>query len=191
MPKHRLLRTLFFVTLRLSASTFGGGWVIVPLMRKYFVEEKQWLSEDEMLNCIALSQAAPGPIAVNAALIVGANLAGFWGAMVCLVGTVLPPLITISVLSLLYASLKSNHAIALMLEGMQAAVAAILVNVTADLSRTAYRQLHWAGPAITLAAFAAQITLRIHVFYLLLAGVALSFLLRRFTPADSPGEERS
>ena len=86
---------LFLSTFYLSAFTFGGGYVIVPLMRKKFVNEYGWIDENEMIDLIAIAQSAPGVIAINASLIIGYKLAGILGAIVALVGTVLPPLIII------------------------------------------------------------------------------------------------
>ena len=65
------LRKLFFETLYLSAFTFGGGYVIVSLLKKKFVDDLHWISEEEMLDLVAIAQSAPGPIAVNGAIVVG------------------------------------------------------------------------------------------------------------------------
>ena len=71
-------RTLFFSTFKLSACTFGGGLVIIPLMRKNFVEELVWIEEDEMLDLTAIAQSSPGAIAVNASILVGYHVAGIF-----------------------------------------------------------------------------------------------------------------
>lgn len=81
MKKKSALWTLFFSTLYLSAFTFGGGYVIVSLMKKKFVDEYHWIEEDEMLDLIAIAQSAPGTIAVNGAIVVGYKLAGLPGAL--------------------------------------------------------------------------------------------------------------
>lgn len=75
----RLFWTLFKSTFVLSAFTFGGGYVIVPLMQKKFVEELKWIEADEMLDLVALGQSAPGAIAVNTSILIGYRMAGFWG----------------------------------------------------------------------------------------------------------------
>ncbi len=89
----KLLRTLFTSTFTLSAFTFGGGYVIVPLMRKRFVEQLGWIDEQEMLDLIAIAQSAPGIIAVNTSILVGYKVAGVGGAVFTLLGTMLPPLL--------------------------------------------------------------------------------------------------
>ena len=91
---------LFISTFSLSMFTFGGGYVIVPLMRKKFVKELGWIEEQEMLDLTAIAQSSPGAMAVNASILVGYRVAGVTGAFVAIVGTVLPPLISFSVISL-------------------------------------------------------------------------------------------
>lgn len=81
MKKKSVLWTLFFSTLYLSVFTFGGGYVIVSLMKKKFVDEYHWIEEDEMLDLIAIAQSAPGAIAVNGAIVVGYKLAGLPGVL--------------------------------------------------------------------------------------------------------------
>ena len=74
-------KKLFFSTFKLCASTFGGGFVIIPLMRKKFVEKLGWIEEDEMMDLTAIAQSSPGAIAVNVSILVGYHVAGFLGAM--------------------------------------------------------------------------------------------------------------
>lgn len=120
---------LFLSTFYLSAFTFGGGYVIVPLMRKKFVNEYGWIDENEMIDLIAIAQSAPGVIAINSSLIIGYKLAGVLGAIVALVGTVLPPLIIISIISLFYIAFRDNRIVNGAMKGMQAGVAAVIADV--------------------------------------------------------------
>lgn len=79
----KILRTLFLSTLYLSTFTFGGGYVIVSLMKKDFVDARHWIDEEEMLDLVAIAQSAPGAIAVNGAIVVGYKLAGILGCIRC------------------------------------------------------------------------------------------------------------
>ena len=85
--KRKVLLKIFVSTLYLSAFTFGGGYVIVTLMKKKFVDEYHWIEEDEMLDLIAIAQSAPGAIAVNGAIVVGYKLAGMIGALTAIIAT--------------------------------------------------------------------------------------------------------
>ena len=69
--KRNVLGKLFFATLTLSAFTFGGGYVIVTLMKDKFVDEYHWIGEEEILDLVAIAQSSPGAIAVNGAIVVG------------------------------------------------------------------------------------------------------------------------
>ena len=117
--KIKLLRKLFFSTLYLSARTFGGGYVIVTLMKKQFVDELHWIDEEEMLDLVAIAQSSPGAIAVNGAIVVGYKLAGIAGVLTAVLGTVIPPFLIIAAVSVCYQAFRSNQLVAWMLEGMQ------------------------------------------------------------------------
>ncbi len=127
--KKQVLRRLFFSTLYLSAFTFGGGYVIVTLLKKKFVDECHWIEEDEMLDLVAIAQSAPGAIAVNGAIVVGYKLAGMLGAAVAIVATILPPFVIISVISVFYEAFRDNFLVSQMLTGMQAGVGAVIASV--------------------------------------------------------------
>ena len=116
----RKLWQLFWSTLYLSAFTFGGGYVIVTLMKRKFVDDYHWIDEPEMLDLIAIAQSAPGAIAVNGAIVVGYKLMGMLGAAVAIVATILPPFVIISVISYFYQAFAANFYVATVLEGMQA-----------------------------------------------------------------------
>ena len=116
--KHRLL-VLFLKTLYISAFTFGGGFVIVTFMKKCFVDELHWIDEQEMLDFTALAQSCPGAIAVNGAILVGWKVYGFAGMVVAVIGTILPPMAILAVLSVCYAAFASNVWVAAALEGMR------------------------------------------------------------------------
>ena len=105
---------LFLSTLYISSFTFGGGFVIVTFMKKKFVDELHWIDEQEMLDMTALAQSSPGAIAVNAAILVGWQVEGLVGMLVAVLGTIIPPMVILSVVSVFYNAFASNHYIALM-----------------------------------------------------------------------------
>ena len=129
----RKLLKLFLSTLYLSAFTFGGGYVIVSLMKNKFVDDYHWIEENEMLDLIAIAQVSPGAIAVNGAIVLGYKIYGILGVIVCVIATIIPPLIIISIISLFYNLFKDNIFVSLMLEGMQAGVVAVICNVVYEM----------------------------------------------------------
>lgn len=131
----RMLWQLFKATFLLSAFTFGGGFVIVSLMKKKFAEDLQWLEEEEMLDITAIAQSSPGPIPINASVILGYRMYGVIGSLVAILGTALPPMIIISVISVFYTQFRSNRIIAIALQVMRAGVAAVIFDVVINLAK--------------------------------------------------------
>ena len=166
--KKTVLWKLFLSTFYLSAFTFGGGYVIVPLMRKKFVEQLHWIEEQEMLDLTALSQSAPGPIAVNASLLVGYHVAGIPGALITVLGTVLPPLIIISVISVFYAAFRDNPIVSLVMLGMQAGVAAVICDVVVTMAKGVLSQKRIIPAVMMALAFLAAVFLDINLVIILL-----------------------
>lgn len=131
----KLLRELFFTVFSLSACTFGGGFVIVSLMKKKVVEERRWLEEEEMLDITAIAQSSPGPIPINASVILGYRLHGVLGSFVAVLGTILPPMILLSVIAVFYDQFKHNAVITTALAVMRAGVAAVICDVVINLAK--------------------------------------------------------
>lgn len=131
----QMLWQLFKATFLLSAFTFGGGFVIVSLMKKKFVEDLKWLEEEEMLDITAIAQSSPGPIPINASVILGYRMYGVVGSLVAILGTALPPMIIISVISVFYTQFRSNRIIAIALQVMRAGVAAVIFDVVINLAK--------------------------------------------------------
>ena len=131
---------LFTSTFQLSACTFGGGFVIIPLMRKKFVEDLGWIEEQEMMDLTAVAQSSPGAIAVNASILVGYHVAGISGALLTVLGTVLPPLIIISVISFFYQQFRDNVFVNMAMTGMLAGVAAVICDVVINMAKSILEQ---------------------------------------------------
>lgn len=130
----KVLWQLFKSTFVLSAFTFGGGFVIVSLMKKKFVEELGWLDEGEMLDITAIAQSSPGPIPINASVILGYRMQGILGSIVAVVGTSIPPIAIISVISSFYVKFRESQIIGTALMVMRAGVAAVICDVVINLA---------------------------------------------------------
>ena len=163
MHKKNKYWQLFLSTFKLSACTFGGGFVIIPLMRERFVKELHWIEEEEMLDLTAIAQSSPGSIAINASILVGYHVAGIPGALITVVGAALPPLIIISVISVLYQAFRSNRYVSMAMAGMLAGVAAVIFDVVINMARPILKKKRLLPIAVMLAAFVATpIFLREH-----------------------------
>ena len=148
-------KKLFFSTFKLSACTFGGGFVIIPLMRKKFVEELGWIQEDEMMDLAAIAQSSPGAIAVNASILVGYHVAGIPGAMLTVLGTVLPPLIIISIISMFYQAFRDNAFVNMAMAGMLCGVAAGICDVVISMAKNILQEKRLLPVIVMLGSFIA------------------------------------
>lgn len=172
----RTLATLFLSMLYISAFTFGGGYVIVTLMKKRFVDELHYIDEQEMLDMTALAQSSPGPIAVNAAILVGMKTAGAAGMCAAVLGTIIPPMTILSVISVFYALFKDNPSVSLVLKGMQSGVAAVILDVVLTMAQkivktgSAVRMMTMAG------AFIAVYCLNINVIVIIAAAAGIGIV---------------
>ena len=181
--KIKLLKKIFFATLYLSTFTFGGGYVIVTLMKKQFVDELHWIDEEEMLDLVAIAQSSPGAIAVNGAIVVGYKLAGIVGVLTAVLGTVIPPFLIIAAVSVCYQAFRSNQLVAWMLEGMQAGVGAVIASVTFEMACGIVKERNMMSLVIMAAAFAASVIWQINTVYIILScgllGILITFSKRR------------
>lgn len=176
MNKKHVLWKLFISTLYLSAFTFGGGYVIVTLMKEKFVDQLHWIEEDEMLDLIAIAQSAPGAIAVNGSIVVGYKLAGLLGALTAILATIIPPFVIISVISYFYELFRDNFVVSTLLSGMQAGVAAVIGSVVWDMGGGVLKQKSALSVAIMVAAFVAVCIYRVNVIVVILVCIALGIL---------------
>ena len=178
-----VLRKLFVSALYLSAFTFGGGYVIVTLMKKKFADEYHWIGEEEMLDLVAIAQSAPGAVAVNGAVAVGYKLAGIAGAITAIAATVIPPFVIISLISICYDAFRSSQAVSWMLEGMQAGVGAVIAAVVYEMARGIVHGRNWISIGIMAASFLAACVFGIPVTVIVLVciavGIARTFLEKR------------
>lgn len=168
----------------LSACTFGGGFVIVSLMKKKYVEELKWLEEDEMLDVTAITQSAPGPLPVNASVIIGYRIAGVAGSLTAILGTILPPMVIISVISLFYEQFRTNPYIATALQVMRAGVAAVIFDVVINLAGNVVRTGRLLYMTMMIVAFVATylfgVSAMLIIFVCLGIGLAdLYFVLKK------------
>ena len=164
----RFYLKLFWTTLTLSTFTFGGGFVIITMMRKKFVEELHWLTEEEMLDMTAIAQSAPGALAVNASIVVGYRIKRFAGALISAIATIIPPLIIISIIAVFYNQFRDNAYIAIALQVMRAGIAAVIFDVVFSLAGNVAKtkSVLWIG--LMAAAFIASYIFKVSAIIIIL-----------------------
>ena len=164
---------LLAVNLFISTFTFGGGYVVVPMIRRYFVEQKKYFTEEDLAGMAAVAQSTPGAIAINLSALSGYRVAGTPGAVLSCTAAVIPPLVILGLVSAFYTAFMSNVVVSAILKGMQAGVAALIVDLVIDMCAMILKERSLFLSALIPAAFLANFVLRINVALILLTCCAL------------------
>lgn len=170
---------LFQSTFLISAFTVGGGFVIIPLLRAKYVDEYGWLDDKETLNLVSIAQSMPGVVAINAAIILGYRMAGLRGALTALAATILPPLVTLSVISCAYDWFATNPYVRYALKGMQCGATALIVNVAIDLLQKQWRKKLLWPLAIIVGTFVANFFFSVNIMLLVVIDGLLGLVFLR------------
>ena len=173
---YRLSR-IFLSTLYLSAFTFGGGYVIVTLLKNKFVDQLHWIDEEEMLDLVAIAQSSPGAIAVNGAIVVGYKLCGIPGILFAVLGAVLPPFCILTLISFFYDFFRENFVAQSLLSGMKSGVSAVILSVVYDMGSELVRERDPVKLLLLVGSFIANYFFRVNVSCIILIA-ALSGLIR-------------
>ena len=179
-PKRRPysdLPKLFLGSFSISAMTFGGGYVIVPLLSDRFARKLNWIDEESMLDIVAIAQATPGVMAVNCSMLIGWRTLGFPGALVALLATVLPPLIILSILTLVYDAVKSSALIQAIFRGLMVGVSISSGTAIWAMQTLTLKRRRILPPVIMAIAFALHFFFHINVIYLILSALILGAFL--------------
>lgn len=173
-------RALFFSTFLISAFTVGGGFVIIPLLKAKYVDEYGWLEDKETLDLAALAQSLPGVMAVNASILLGYRMAGIPGALTALSATILPPLITLSIIAQAYEAYAASPVVRLVLKGMQCGATALIVSVAVDLVLKQCRQGLSLSLLILVGTFIANFCFGVNLMLLIVIDAIVGFLFLRW-----------
>ncbi len=127
------LLELFVVFFKLGLFTFGGGYAMIPQIKEIVIEKKHWLTEDELLEVIAISESTPGPMAINLATYIGFKRSKFLGALFSTIGVIIPSFVIILIISLFFDKFISNKYVSYAFVGIKCAVAILIVSAAFDM----------------------------------------------------------
>ncbi len=125
--KLKILWKIFLSFFKIGAFTFGGGYAMIPLIQRETVENRKWITDDDILEIVAVAESTPGPISINAATFVGYRAAGFWGSLCGTIGIVLPSFFTIFAISHILRAFQSAPAVQYAFQGIRCGVLALMI----------------------------------------------------------------
>ena len=128
---------IFWSFFKIGTFTIGGGYAMIPLMQREFVEKRHWMSEEEFLDEVALSQTMPGVFAVNMATVTGYRLMKWRGALVAIAGNIMMPVVFILLLALFFRAFRENVVVERLFMGLRPAVVALIAAPVFTLARNA------------------------------------------------------
>lgn len=174
MPKYSDIFLSFF---RVGAFTIGGGYAMIPLMQHELVERHGWMSEEEFLDEVALSQTMPGVFAVNMATVTGMRLRGTKGAVAAISGNIIMPILFILLLAIFFRAFRDNVVVERVFMGLRPAVVALIAAPVFTLARSA--KVSWRNIWIPVASALLIWLLGVNPVLVVLAAALLGYLYSR------------
>lgn len=151
---------------------------MIPLMKDRYTEKgRGWITTDELAEIVALAQSAPGAMVVNATSLLGYKLLGFWGAVVAVLGTALPPVIMLSIISIFYETIRDNRYVSAMFKGMRAGVAAVIADTVVTMAAPYFKKNKVVYVLVMVAAFVAAWFFSVNVAFVIIASGILGLLI--------------
>lgn len=169
---------MFITFFKIGAFTFGGGYAMIPLIEAEVVEKNNWLTKEEFMDMIVISQTFPGALAVNTCLFIGYKIGGFVGAIVGVLGVILPSFFIIIAIAALFMRFRDNQYVDLAFKGIRAAVPMLVFTAVISLSKSVKKE--WTNLFITLAALIAILFFNVHpVIVIICSGLYGIIFLRK------------
>lgn len=171
---------IFSTLFRINAVTFGGGYTIIPIIRQEFVEKRGLLSDDDMLDIIAVAESGPGAMAVSTSYLLGMKLDGYFGGLMGILGSTLPPLIIITIVFFIYSALADNPFVRAALRAMSGVIVAMLIFSVKGLFVPAVKKHKAISLALMAFAFIASYFRLLDVAYIILIMILIGIVLFGF-----------
>ena len=185
--KENMYVQLFLSFFKLGLFTIGGGMAMVPLIQGIVVDEKHWMTEEEAVDCIAVSQGLPGVIAINMATYIGHQKKGIPGAVTATLGVILPSFIIIILIIKILSGIGDNRVVNGALTGIKAAATGLIMFSAYKLGKQVLKG--WFQVALALCAFAAIVLLDVNAIWPIVGGIILGLIYTKFRPENKDGGE--
>jgi chromate transporter len=169
---------LFWTFLKIGSFTFGGGFAMIPLIEREIVDKKKWISQNEMVDILTISQSFPGAVAINSAIFIGRRIGGYLGALSALLGVTLPSFLIIIVVAKIFTYISNISVVKAALKGISSAVIALLIVAALRVGKASIKDK--ISPLITIIALVLLLVTGIHPIYVVMLGIVLGLILYLF-----------
>ena len=179
----KVLRQVFSSFFKIGAFTFGGGYAMIPLIQNEAVEKRHWVTDDDILEVVAIAESTPGPIAINSATFVGYKAAGILGSVCATLGVVLPSFVVILILSFVLRQFQQVQAVQYAFQGIRAGVLALLVKALWTMYKKSPKG--WAAYVVMAGAFVVSTFFDVNILFVIIGcaifGLVTSRIMERRT----------
>lgn len=159
---------MFWIFLKISSFTFGGGYTIVPVIKNEFSKKRNLISEDEMVDIVSIATSGPGPMAINGSILTGYKLFRLKGGIVAAIASAIPSLVIITIISFFYHEFSTNFYVKAALTGMGGVISAILLITSYEMAKTALKTNPIFGTIVMISAFVASFFFKINTGLIIL-----------------------
>ena len=173
----RRMLDLFLAFMKIGLFTFGGGYAMISMIENTCVEQKKWISHDDMMNVTVIAESTPGPIAINCATFVGYQQAGFLGSLVATFGMVVPSFLVIFIISMFLDNFLEITLIAHAFKGIKLAVGILILDAAVTMIQKMHKKI--LPRVIMLASFVCM--LLINIFSLNFSSISLMLVAAVFS----------
>ena len=172
------LLSLFFMMFKIGALTFGGGYAMIPIIKKQFVDDNRFLTEGQMLDIIAAAESLPGALSINTSIITGFRVRRIPGGIIAAAGVVLPSVITITLITYFYNWLPPDSFVWHFMNGAKAGVIALMAVAIVSLFKSAVKTTF--DYIIYFGAFLAVLLLKVHIVIIIIISGLIGFFYNKF-----------
>ncbi len=137
MSNFKKTLSLFKTFFNIGLFTFGGGYAMIPLIQKEVVDNKKWITDEDILNIITIAESTPGPIAINAATFIGFKVCGILGSFFSTLGVVVPSFIIISILSFFITQFQNLQVVKFAFEGIRVGILVLILKALISMYKQA------------------------------------------------------
>ena len=183
---------LFWIFFKIGLFTFGGGYAMIPQIKEIVIEKKKWMTDDEILNVIAIAESTPGPIAINSATYIGYKQNKILGSLFATLGVILPSFLIIFAISLFFDDFLKYEIVNNAFIGIKCAVAFLITKAGYDMfkkiKKTPYNVIMFISIVLVLILFEI-FSINLSSIILILVGAYFGLMLYSLPKKERKGDE--
>lgn len=180
---------IFVTFFKIGATTFGGGYAMLPIIKREVVENREWLNHEEFIDVLAVAQSSPGAIAVNSAVFIGQKLQGFPGAISALLGSVLPSFIVILTIAMFFTRITEHPVAVAAFAGIRPAIAALIAAAMIKVGKPVFKRRR--NIILTICFLLLTLILDFHPIVIILLGAGAGLLFHWLSCRQAATEEET